>query len=83
MPQILFNGRTYNSLEEMPPKMRQAHQQIANLMIDKNDNGIPNFWQGDIVKNISNIYAAASSIDFNGLLTTTSMNCQAICKQKF
>ncbi|MBX3036314.1 MAG: hypothetical protein KF758_05310 [Anaerolineales bacterium] len=66
MPQIHFNGKTYNSLEEMPLEMRQAYQQIADMMIDKNGNGIPDFLEGDIVKNISNIYTTASTINFNG-----------------
>ncbi|HCB01501.1 MAG TPA: hypothetical protein DEP19_03885 [Anaerolineae bacterium] len=66
MPQIHFNGKTYNSIEEMPPEMRQAYQQIANMLVDKNGNGIPDFLEGDIVKNISNIYTTASTINFNG-----------------
>jgi hypothetical protein len=66
MPQIHFNGKTYNNLEEMPPDMRQAYQQIADMLVDKNGNGIPDFLEGDIVKNISNIYTTASAIDFNG-----------------
>lgn len=66
MPTITFNGKTYNNLEEMPPEDRQAYEQIANMLVDKNGNGIPDFLEGDIVKNISNIYTAASSIHFDG-----------------
>ncbi len=36
------------------------------MFVDKNGNGIPDFLEGDIVKNISNIYTAASSIQFDG-----------------
>lgn len=66
MPQIFFNGKAYNSLEEMSVTDRQAYEQIADMLVDKNGNGIPDFLEGDIVKNISNIYTAASTIDFNG-----------------
>jgi hypothetical protein len=66
MPQIYFNGKIYNSVEEMPANERQAYEQMMGMFIDKNGNGIPDFLEGDIVKNISNIYTTASSIDFNG-----------------
>lgn len=66
MPTIHFNGKTYNSLEEIPEHERQAYQQLTGMFVDKNGNGIPDFLEGDIVKNISNIYTAASSIRFDG-----------------
>lgn len=66
MPTINFNGKTYNSLEEIPERERQAYQQLTDMFVDKNGNGIPDFLEGDIVKNISNIYTAASSIQFDG-----------------
>lgn len=66
MATIYFNGKTYNSLEEMPPEMRQAYEQMMGMFVDKNGNGIPDFLEGDIVKNISNIYTAASAVHFDG-----------------
>lgn len=66
MPTITFNGKTYNSLEEIPEQERQAYQQLTDMFVDKNGNGIPDFLEGDIVKNISNIYTAASTIRFDG-----------------
>ncbi|NJN79995.1 MAG: hypothetical protein HC797_05740 [Anaerolineales bacterium] len=66
MPTIVFNGKTYNNLQEMSTEDRQAYQQIANMLVDKNGNGIPDFLEGDIVKNISSMYTAASGINFNG-----------------
>src|SRR5689334_16571009 len=62
MATIIFNGKTYNSLEEMPPEARQAYEQIANMFVDKNGNGIPDFLEGDMVKNIM---SAFTSTDFN------------------
>lgn len=66
MPTIIFNGKSYNSLEEIPEQERQKYKQLADMFVDKNGNGIPDFLEGDIVKNISNIYTAASAINFNG-----------------
>lgn len=66
MPTIVFNGKSYNSLEEMSATDRQAYEQIANMLVDKNGNGIPDFLEGDIIKNISTFYNAASSINVNG-----------------
>lgn len=66
MSPIHFNGKTYNSLEEMPPDMRQAYLTFTNMMVDKDGNGIPDILEGDIIKNITNIYTATNKIDFNG-----------------
>jgi len=66
MPTIVFNGKSYNSLQDMSPQERQAYEQLTNMFMDKNGNGIPDFLEGDIVKNISTFYNAASTINFNG-----------------
>lgn len=66
MPQIYFNGKTYNDIAEMPATERQAYEQIANMLVDKNGNGIPDFLEGDIIKNISSFYTSAKSINYNG-----------------
>ena len=44
---IIFNGKTYNSLEEMPPGVRQAYEAIMNVLGDKNKNGVP-----DLLENL-------------------------------
>jgi hypothetical protein len=64
MATIIFNGKTYNSLEEMSANDRQAYEQIANMLVDKDGNGIPDFLEGDLVKNV--MTAFTSSINFNG-----------------
>lgn len=61
---IIFNGKTYNSLEEMPPNERQAYEQMMNIFVDANGNGIPDFLEGDMVKNV--LSAVTSNIHFNG-----------------
>lgn len=64
MPTIIFNGRTYNSIEEMPVSERQAYTQIASMLVDKDGNGIPDFLEGDVVKNV--MTAFTSSVHING-----------------
>lgn len=64
MAMILFNGKTYNNMDEMPENERQAYQQIANMLVDKNGNGIPDFLEGDMAKNV--MTAFTSSVNFNG-----------------
>lgn len=61
---IIFNGKTYNSLEEMPQNERQAYEQMMNIFVDANGNGIPDFLEGDMVKNV--LSAVTSNIHFNG-----------------
>ena len=55
--QIIFNGKTYNSLEEMPANERQAYEQMSQIFKDENGNGIPDFLEGDIVKNVMTAFA--------------------------
>jgi hypothetical protein len=64
MPMIVFNGKTYNSMDEMPANERQAYEQVANMLVDKNGNGIPDFLEGDLAKNITTVFT--SSVNING-----------------
>jgi hypothetical protein len=50
MPTISFNGRTYNSLEEMPADQRAAYEQVMAFMKDENHNGIPDVFEGDAIQ---------------------------------
>lgn len=64
MSTIIFNGKTYNRLEDMPANERQAFEQMSQMFIDKNGNGIPDFLEGDLAKNI--ITASSSTFVYNG-----------------
>ena len=64
MAAIIFNGKSYNSLEEMSTNERQAYEQIMNIFVDANGNGIPDFLEGDMVQNV--MTAITSNIQFNG-----------------
>lgn len=73
MAQIFFNGKMYNDIAEMPATERQAYEQMMGMFVDKNGNGIPDFLEGDIVKNVSSIYSGMKSIQFDGK-TYNNMN---------
>ena len=47
---ISFNGKTYNSLEEMPADQRAAYEQIMAFMKDENHNGIPDMFEGNVIQ---------------------------------
>ncbi len=64
MPQIHFNGHTYNSLEEMPATERAMYDQVMKIFTDADKNGIPDIFEGDFVKNAMNF--ATTSFMVNG-----------------
>lgn len=64
MATIIFNGKTYHGMEEMPANERAAYEQVANVFVDKNGNGIPDFLEGDMVKNV--MTAFTGTVSFNG-----------------
>ena len=59
MTQISFNGKTYNSLEEMPAAEREAYQQIARIFVDENRNGVPDIFEGNLMKNMMSFAKSA------------------------
>ncbi len=63
MATIIFNGKSYNTPDEMSAAERASFEQLAGLFVDKNGNGIPDFLEGDIVKNVSTAYANIVSIN--------------------
>src|SRR5215208_6713527 len=65
MATIIFNGKSYNTPDEMSAADRAAFEQLAGLFVDKNGNGIPDFLEGDIVKNVSTAYSNIVSINGN------------------
>jgi hypothetical protein len=52
MPQIHFNGKTYNDIAEMPAMERQAYEQLMSIFKDEDQDGTPDILQGDVVGNI-------------------------------
>jgi len=62
MPQIKFNGKTYNDLAEMPASERQAYEQLMGQFNDENQDGIPDIFQGDVVSNIIEAIASTNVV---------------------
>lgn len=64
MPIIIFNGKTYNDINDMPADERKAYDQMSSIFLDKDGNGIPDFMEGNIAMNVMN--ASASGYVVNG-----------------
>jgi hypothetical protein len=62
---VSFNGKTYNSLEEMPADQRAAYEQVMAFMKDENNNGIPDLFEGDAIQKMIKL-AANTHIVVNG-----------------
>jgi hypothetical protein len=45
---IIFNGKEYNNVDEMPADARQAYQQAMGVFGDANKNGIPDILEGGV-----------------------------------
>jgi len=60
MPQIHFNGKTYNDLAEMPATEREAYEQLMEIFKDENQDGTPDIFQGDVVGNIIQVVKKTS-----------------------
>lgn len=64
MPEIHFNGKTYNDLAEMPATERQAYEQLMAIFKDEDQDGVPDVFQGDVVGNL--IKAASTTVYVDG-----------------
>ncbi len=58
---IVFNGKSYRNVEEMPPEVREAYQSIMQIMADQNQNGVPDLFEGMLGAKVQK-----TSIIFNG-----------------
>ena len=73
MPQIHFNGKTYNDLAEMPATERQMYDQLMSVMQDEDGNGIPDLLEGDVVGNIIEMVKKTSG-DSEGVAALEQMS---------
>jgi hypothetical protein len=78
--QINFNGRTYNSLEEMPLNERKAYEQLQKIFVDVNGNGIPDFLEGDVAQKV--ISAFTNTINYEGKVYNSLDELPADARQK-
>jgi hypothetical protein len=58
---IVFNGKSYRSLEEMPPEVREAYESVMQIMADQNQNGVPDLFEGRLGAKVQKV-----DIVFNG-----------------
>jgi hypothetical protein len=58
---ITFNGKTYNSLEEMPARERAAYEAVMNAFADKDQDGVPDLFEGS-----ASMQASQANIVYNG-----------------
>jgi hypothetical protein len=65
MSTIKFNGKTYNDIAEMPATERQAYDYFTSMFSDKDQNGVPDIFEGDVVHNIMN-FASNTTVTVNG-----------------
>jgi len=48
MDMITFNGKTYRSVDEMPPAVRKAYEKIISIVGDADRDGLPDILQGQV-----------------------------------
>ena len=78
--QIVFNGRNYNNLEEMPANERQAYVQLQQIFVDADGNGIPDFLEGDTARKV--ITAVTSAVNYDGKVYNSLDELPAGTRQK-
>jgi hypothetical protein len=78
---IIFNGKTYTKVEDMPEEVRQAYQQALAQFADADKNGIPDILERGGAGNV--IAIQQSSINFNGREYKSAGEMPAIVRRLF
>ena len=79
--QIIFNGKSYNSVEEMPASDREAYEGMFQIFTDKNGNGIPDFLEGDVAKNVMTAFTT-NVVNYDGKVYNSLDELPADARQK-
>ena len=77
---LSFNGKTYNSLEEMPADQRAAYEQVMAFMKDENNNGIPDMFEGDVIQKMLGMASTRIMVNGQEMLGMESMPPEARAK---
>ncbi len=64
MNTFTINGKTYNSIDDMPPDVRAQYESMSNLLGDKNQDGVPDLL-GNMLKANATVMQT-STIIFDG-----------------
>ncbi len=61
---IIFNGKEYSSVDEMPPNVRQAYEQAMSAFADQNKNGMPDVFEssGNAVVQVSKQFSVGRNL---------------------
>jgi hypothetical protein len=68
---IVFDGKTYNSLDELPPEARAAYEKAIEKLADENKDGMPDLI-ADALKGAPTI--VTTQVTVSGLPATTETN---------
>jgi len=69
MSPIQFNGKTYNSFEEMPLEEQQLYDKTVGLTGDKNGNQVPDFMEDEHFQSL--MMGGANGVTFRGVTYTS------------
>jgi hypothetical protein len=64
--QIIFKGKTYASVDEMPPDVRQVYDQVMKMLPDKNQNGVPDILEGGSLGMLKGLGGLLADADHDG-----------------
>lgn len=78
---IIFNGKTYTNVEDMPEEIRQAYHQALAQFADADKNGVPDIMERGATGNV--IAIQQSSITFNGREYKSTGEMPAIVRRLF
>lgn len=63
MANIVFNGKSYASIDEMPPEERKVYEQVVGMFADKNQDGVPDVFEGARGIGEVNVHSVSISSD--------------------
>jgi hypothetical protein len=62
---IIFNGQTYNSVDDMPPDAREAYNEALGVLADKNKDGKPDVFESPAGR-MPNMMGSSTTWTVNG-----------------
>lgn len=88
MTPIVVNGKSYSSVEEMPPEIRKVYQETMGVLADADRNGIPDILEGKsgakiTVQNISARTGNTAIVDSDGKVYTDVSSLPPEAREKY
>jgi hypothetical protein len=65
-PHITFDGKTYRSIDDMPPNVRRSYEDVAEMMADRDGDGVPDMLEGGDPVFIENMRRAHAELTRRG-----------------